>query len=236
MDNYVFINVAVVGRYEGVLSDLCGKVVDSGLYDRSKNVYLVVNGDPAAMESGGLPRLFAGMDKFVGIHAGPTIDRCEFPTLQLIWDRCASEDITVCYLHTKGVTRQDTPRMRDWTEFLAYFNVERWRDRLSDLSSHDCSGVNLVGNPDDISFPPHTWGYGKAPLHYSGNFWWSKSSHIRRLPPPARWVPDGNYLRWRMMAEMWLCQLPSASYHCAWDSGVDHYASEYPRSMYERPL
>lgn len=228
----VFINVAVVGRFDRVLSGICARILDSGLYERCDKVYLVVSGDPEGLAEGDLPGILGGRDKFVQLHAGPTIERCEFPTLQLIWERCAAEDMAVCYLHTKGVTRQDSPMMRDWTEFLTYFNVERWADRLADLSTHDCSGVNLVGDPSDISSPPQTWGYGKAPLHYSGNFWWGRSSHIRRLPPPAAWVPGGNYFRLRVMAEMWLCQLAESTYACAWRSGVDHYVSEYPRGRY----
>jgi hypothetical protein len=40
-------------------------------------------------------------------------------------------------------------------------------------------------------------------------------------------------MRWRMMAEMWLCQLPDAKYYNAWHSNVDHYIERYPIELYE---
>lgn len=229
----VFISVAVVGRCTQVLSDICHRIVGGGLYDRCDRVVLVVNGDPSALGAPELAAVLSGRPKFSAVHAALDISQCEFPALQMLWEHCLREDGAVCYLHTKGVTRADTRSMRDWAEFLTYFNVDRWADRLSDLEGHDCSSVNLRGNPEDINEHPATWGYGKAPVHYSGNFWWSRASHVRALPSPAAWPPDGNYLRWRMMAEMWLCQLPGSSYACAWQSGVDHYQTEYPRASYE---
>jgi hypothetical protein len=70
-------------------------------------------------------------------------------------------------------------------------------------------------------------------VHYSGNFWWSKSSHIKNLPNMSNWLPDGNYLRWRVMAEMWLCQIPDGKYSCAWQSNINHYQQNYPKELYE---
>lgn len=115
---------------------------------------------------------------------------------------------------------------------MSYFNIIKWVDRINDISNHDCSGVNLSGNPEDIIYHPSIWGYGKAPLHYSGNFWWCKSSHIRKLPNPIDWLPDNNYIRWRIMAEMWLCQIDDSKYYNAWHSNVNHYVQNYPIKLY----
>jgi hypothetical protein len=151
----------------------------------------------------------------------------------LISQHCKEEDFNVLYLHTKGVTKPGYQQIIDWTNLLSYFNINKWQDRLKDLEDNDCSGVNFFGNPDDINHHPSTWGYGKAPLHYSGNFWWSKSSHIKNLPNMSNWLPDGNYLRWRVMAEMWLCQIPDGKYSCAWQSNINHYQQNYPKELYE---
>jgi hypothetical protein len=116
---------------------------------------------------------------------------------------------------------------------MSYFNIDRWNDRISDLLENDCTGVNLFGNPEDYNCHPGTWGYGKTPKHYGGNFWWSKSSHIKKLEKPSNLAPDNNFLRWRMICEMWLCSPLEGKYHCAFSSNVDHYQQGYPKNLYE---
>jgi hypothetical protein len=229
----IFINVATIGRYDKVLIELCKRVVDSGLYDASESVFLVLNGDKSLFDASLSAQYIKDRSKFQVDHASTSVESCEFPTLQRIWDFCQSEDSLVLYLHTKGVTRPETQSISDWVDYLTYFNIDKWTDRVSELQQSSCTGVNLSGNPADLDTHPSTWGYGKAPMHYSGNFWWSKSEHITRLTSPDLWLPDKNYLRWRVMAEMWVCHYANGVYYCPWRSGVDHYVSRYPRSYYE---
>lgn len=218
----------MVGSVNQVLWDLLTKIRQSGLYDACEKIYLVFNGE----------RKHLGFnlvgEKYVIIDSNPDISKCEFPTLDLIWKHSQTEEFDILYLHTKGVTKPGHQNIVDWTNYLSYFSIEKWTDRKIDLEESDCSGVNLFGNPDDIREHPSTWGYGKAPIHYSGNFWWSKSSHIRKLPNPIAWLPDENHRRWRVMAEMWLCQHPDGKYACAWNSNTNHYESPYPAEIYKK--
>ena len=223
----IYINIAMVGSVNQVLWDLLTRIKQSGLYDSANKIYLVFNGDRKLLSFNLVS------EKYVIIDSNPDISKCEFPTLDLISQHCKEEDFNVLYLHTKGVTKPGYQQIIDWTNLLSYFNINKWQDRLKDLEDNDCSGVNFFGNPDDINHHPSTWGYGKAPLHYSGNFWWSKSSHIKKLPEPMSWLPDKNYQRWRVMAEMWLCQPNDGKYNCAWQSNINHYLERYPIELYE---
>jgi hypothetical protein len=224
----IYINVAIVGSVNKVLADLVNNILKSGLYSACNKIYLICNGNFSQIS------LDLNIPKVEVIKANSDIFKCEFPTLEKIWNDCQQEeDITVLYLHTKGVTKPGHQTVQDWTNYLSYFNIIKWQDRLSDLNSFDCSGVNLNGNVEDFNEHPLTWGYGKAPLHYSGNFWWSNSSHIKKLPNPISWLPDGNYQRWRVMAEMWLCQPSDSKYNCAWQSNINHYIERYPIELYE---
>ena len=226
----IYINIAMVGSVNQVLWDLLTRIKQSGLYDAANKIYLVFNGDRKHLAFNLVS------DKYVIIDANPDISKCEFPTLDLICEHCKEEDLNVLYLHTKGVTKPGYQQIIDWTNLLSHFNINKWEDRLKDLKENDCSGINFFGNPNDINEHPSTWGYGKAPLHYSGNFWWSKSSHIRKLPNMSNWLPDGNYLRWRVMAEMWVCQVPGGEYFNAFSSDVDHYQNLYPKELYEKAV
>ena len=226
----IYINVAIVGSVNYILADLINNIIKSGLYSACETIYLVFNGDP------NLITLNLNIPKIEIIQASNDISKCEFPTLEKLWtDSQSDTNTSILYLHTKGVTRQSS-MVKDWTNYLIYFNIEKWQDRIFELNNFDCTGVNLNGNINDINENPATWGYGKAPIHYSGNFWWSNSSHIKKLPNPTKWTPDNDYQKWRIMAEMWLCQKNDSKYNCAWNSNVNHYNENYPRSEYEQKL
>lgn len=225
----IYINIAMVGSVNQVLWDLLSRIKQSGLYDSANKIYLIFNGDRRHLQFNLVS------DKYVIINANTDISKCEFPTLDYIWQDCQNtdKDFNILYLHTKGVTKPGFQNVIDWTNYLSYFNINKWQDRLNELQESDCTGVNFFGNPDDINQHPATWGYGKTPLHYSGNFWWTKSSHIKKLPNPIKWTPDSNLFRWRMMCEMWLCQVKDGKYFNAYSSDVDHYMTPYPKHLYE---
>jgi len=224
--NKIYINVAVMGSVNEVLSNLLIRIKESGLYDNCDVINLIVNGD--------INQLTVDIEnpKYRIINNYKDVSPQEFPTLDLIWRESQEEDFNVLYIHTKGVSRNH-PFIVDWTNFLSHFNINKWQDRLEELKENDCTGCNLRGNSDDVNFHPMYWGYGKAPKHYSGNFWWSKSSHIKKLCNPISWMPTEDFTRWRMMCEMWVCQLPDAKYYNAHTSTVDHYQSPYPKELYE---
>lgn len=224
--NRIYINIAVMGMVNEVLSNLLNRIKESNLYDNCNQINLIVNGDINLLNVDLSDSKYKIWNKYkdTSLH--------EFPTLDLIWKHSQDEDFNVLYIHTKGVSRNHS-YINDWTNYLSHFTINKWKDRVNELIENDCTGVDLKGNPDDIKSHPMYWGYGKAPKHYSGNFWWSKSSHIKKLLNPMSWVPDTNWTRWRMMNEMWVCQLPESKYYNAYISNVDHYQSPYPKELYE---
>lgn len=221
----VYINVAVMGNVNEVLSKILKRMQESGLTDSASRIVLAVCGDITSL-------VYEPNDKYQVTHVSQSVDQYEFPALSKMWHDSRVDDELKLYIHTKGVSRNN-PFVSDWVEFLSYFNIDLWKERLNELEHNDCTGVNLKGNPADIHTHPSWWGYGKAPLHYSGNFWWTKSSHVRTLPEPYSWAPDNELGRWRMMPEMWVCSNVFAKYNNAFSSDVDHYQSPYPKSIYE---
>jgi hypothetical protein len=67
--------------------------------------------------------------------------------------------------------------------------------------------------------------YSKSPTpHYSGNFWWAKTSYLRTLP----------YLSMISTheAELWLLMNHKCKLYSMHNSCIDHYRFSYPKKIY----
>ena len=223
----IYIHVAVMGHVNEVLHHQLLLIKESKLYHYCEAIYLLVSGDFSLLKID----LEDPAQKFHIEHTGYEIDTYEFPTLHRIWIDSQESEFAVLYLHTKGVSKPKELSVRHWVHYLLYFLVEKWSERLLDLQTHDCSGVNLRGSSSNPVDTPEDWFVKGSPLHYSGNFWWSRSSYIRRLPDPVVFQTVHTEML-RYYCEMWLLQL-KGKFHCAWYSGVLHHKEEpYPEFLY----
>ena len=70
--------------------------------------------------------------------------------------------------------------------------------------------------------------------HFSGNFWWARSSYVRRLDPLRSFLRDvGRQTHDRRLGcELWSGSHPEVRAMCLHHSGVNHYHELYPRSRY----
>lgn len=96
-------------------------------------------------------------------------------TLQELWTFSSEseEDIPVCYIHTKGATASNRIGAEKWRHSMEAVVLHKWKQCVEALEACDCYGAHLP--IDDRYFFP-------------GNFWWSKTSHIKRLPSPIEWA------------------------------------------------
>ena len=111
----------------------------------------------------------------------------EIPTLKLIHEYSTQHpNVKILYLHTKGISYAKTDYRYqsglDWIHYMLYFLVgaSHYKKCLRLLDTYDTVGCNY----DD-----------KMP-HYSGNFWWAKSSYLKTLSLES--------LTHKMSAEWWL--------------------------------
>jgi hypothetical protein len=208
-----------------IFSEMIEKIYNSGLGHNCKSVNLCIAGDIKYLDWS----ILGGGKKYNLIQVRNSY---EYDAIDMIWNDCQKENINVCYVHAKGITRPDNECTSDWRKYMSYFMIEKWEDRVKDLVDCDCTGVNLIGNREDYLESPSTWGHTKAPIHYSGNYWWSKSEHIKQLKKPSEFWPSDDYKKWRVVPEMWLCQLADSKYCCAWQSNVNHYHERYTEENY----
>lgn len=97
------------------------------------------------------------------------------------------------YFHTKGVSRD--------AETLGIFHVQRRNLDYFILERHDVCLFWLDHHYDAVGTSLSLY----PAMHFSGNFWWARSSHLDRLPPTV--VTDG-YLA----PEMYVCSFPGGRY------------------------
>lgn len=95
-----------------------------------------------------------------------------------------SDDYYMYYFHTKGITRINEPNSpyHSRRKNLNYYILQNYKLCLQYLKEYDAVGCSLSRYPL---------------LHFSGNFWWTKSSHTYRLPNKI----NNEYLA----CEMYIC-------------------------------
>ena len=112
-----------------------------------------------------------------------TEDESEFEglTLKHAYQRCVDDRErlrqSIAYFHTKGIRHLTSgpegyraiQNVNSWRHLLEYGVLERWKDCVLELMTHDIAGIN----------------FHEAPArHFGGNFWWATADYIRRLPHP----------------------------------------------------
>lgn len=94
MKTNIYINIAVIGSVNDILSTILDKIYNSGLYKFCDKIYLIVNGDINKIN-------IELKDKYEIINKNIDISKCEFPTLEKIWIDSKNEDFNILYLHTE---------------------------------------------------------------------------------------------------------------------------------------
>lgn len=181
-----FWHICMINKYQEIISEQLDLMVSSGLYDRSKNIFVSCVGSDSELQN--VNKLLEKYNKIKIQSHRENIEEYEFPALEMIQNASKSNDSFRCfYIHTKGVSWPDHEGGKHWRDYMNYYIIEKWKDNIDRLSSgYDTCGVKLISK-----------GF---PLHYSGNFWWANSEYIKKLKP----VSDLDK-KDRFSAEMWLC-------------------------------
>lgn len=150
----------------GMFHDLCK------LYNVPIEIEFIQNqypNDHAMMED--LSKIFNNVARNVG----------EDYTHKKMYDDCHREDQKVLYIHAKGITsiinsltvpgRTSKYRNRYYWRLFMYNVITDWKKCVEALDSgYDTAGIDYTDIPS---------------AHYKGNFFWSKSEHIKTLSDPS---------------------------------------------------
>ncbi|WP_158621668.1 class I SAM-dependent methyltransferase [Corallococcus aberystwythensis] len=180
-----------MNHYLAVFEELLEAVVDSGLYTDCQSIRLALLGPKEDREC--IRARILSYPKITVVHETEDFSEFEFPALERLQELCDAQDAYVFYAHTKGVSHGPTHQYpKHWRRLLIHHTLSRYHECVGALADHDCSGVNWVEN------------------HYSGNFWWTKSSYVRTLPrisglrhSPVRISQDATWNA-RLQCEFWI--------------------------------
>jgi hypothetical protein len=209
---------------------MMNKIQDSGTLEEIDEIRYVVLGDPNKDISSTIVRaetvcsfhiLKENVEKALRIMESfpktrcialiPNGEKCcENETLSRLSKDCknVTEETYVMYIHTKGVTRDPNvyPGVNSWVDAildgLTMYRHVCWNK----LKYTDAVGSYVRGIP--------------FPYHFSGNFWWSKSSHIASLNP----ITTNDF----SSAEMWIIgSQPGTRWvnicECGMDTSFEYY-------------
>jgi hypothetical protein len=229
MDIYGYIHICQIGYWRKSLSLLLDALFTSGLYESSTKIYLCVVSN--AIQK--IDTSFDTLNKCEVMYIGNP-EEFERPTLKTVKSfSCASKkEELVWYMHTKGITHFDTKKEQtvlDWIQLLLYWNVHQWKIAVEQLQDPNIYmyGCNLIG--------PHKI----YTLHFSGNFWWSKTSWIATLPysigpnhtDPEFWIT--NHSMDTDLKKHIYCPFQSDTYFPLESSSL-HYDRPFPKLLYEK--
>jgi len=213
-----YIHVCQRTGWTMIFDMLMRRIRDSRLYDALKSIRISVVCDNGFEDD---PRFHD--PKMVIIYKGRS-EEYERPTLLLIKKQSADDpdDTLYFYLHTKGLRHIGTEQegnVIDWIKLMLYWNVDCWKTAV-EVVSNDCYW---------------TYGCNHTGIHYSGNFWWSKHSHIQRLSDhiPDYYTAPEDWVTMLYFGQMTVPIHPE--YFNVFSSGLQgmgHYTNPYPESNY----
>lgn len=143
--------ICCIGNYYNIVLEQLNKIIDSGLYENTENIYCFI-----CMKTNDIIELLSTYTKIKIISTDAINNFRDYLPDVLYY---------IYYLHTKTITRSDQ-WFTDWRILCEHFTIYKWKLNISLLKKNDAVGINFFQYPK---------------LHFSGNFWWSKSEHIKQL-------------------------------------------------------
>ena len=176
MEKYIYFHICIAGEFERIITRIMDKLQTCGiLQDINELRYIVLGKSPQ--------RIYKIMEKYPKtkcLHAYTSISLYERITLHHLQAFCQQtvNQAHILYLHSKGVSHHTFEMKRI---------IDQWTDTMLEgltMYRHLCwrcleTGADAVGSFKVSGFRLPC---GKeVPNHFSGNFWWSTSSHIAKL-------------------------------------------------------
>jgi hypothetical protein len=173
-----FIHCATIGNWNDIINEQLDKIKSSSLYEKTNKIIIGKLGEDVLYIN----------DPKIQINENLDLGLGEAFTLNILWNKCQTEDCKVWYIHTKGVSRSSIA-VQHWRHAMEHFTILRHKDCIEALKDNDIVGI--------------LW--EEQTRHFSGNFWWANSQYIKSLKNINEWSND-NFLNIprRYRHELWI--------------------------------
>lgn len=208
--NRIYFHIAKLGNYQEICSETFEFMKKSGILKDSE-IYLSIVGVGDDIKT--------DLEYKVEYQSDNVIDG-EIPILMRMKNFAINsfDNVNILYIHTKGASTPNNICIDDWRRYMLYFNVTKYEDCLNILNNYDVCGVDLRNEPVK---------------HYSGNFWWSNTEHIKKLP---EFEEMKTVISERHKSEFWVCSI-EGNYYSMHDCGINQYQRHlhrYEESKYKK--
>lgn len=238
-NNYIFIHVCCLENWQIIFEDMIKNIKDSGLYNNVKKIFLGILGS-LDNEKYFINNILDDKGKFQILYIDENVHNYEILTINCIKDFCVScdeiQEANILYIHTKGVRKAGNNDCTiSWRKMMEYHLIENYENCLSYLGFYDTIGSNII-NTFDVDDKIVSIN-GNHNYHYSGNFWWSKKSYIKKLVNLDIDLSETSILT-RCKAENWICSnYPNAKIGIIFNDNTNthpyhRYVFDYYKKIY----
>lgn len=175
----VVYHIATLNQWKLVVEDQLQALKDSKLAEECNHITLTIVGKEFE-EVKKLSKKYLPEEKTTLIHSSFCEKYCEFPGIDQVKKIAARDpDTYVLYIHSKGVSYQDSDKAintRSWRRYLDYFTISLWKTCVEHLKNHDSCSVEWL---NDLNYCISEI---VNPGFYAGNFWWARGDYIQTCP------------------------------------------------------
>lgn len=195
MKNICYIHVCNINLGLQILKSMIDYIKNSNLYNLLESINICLVGNTSIFIIENLKKY----DKKINFcFYNPNPKLYEYPCLNCLWELSKDTNCNILYMHTKGANSLNDDHENEWRKYLLYFMVDKFQDCLKKINyfGYDTVGCDMIKN-----------------VHYAGNFWWAKSSYIKTLNCPLKYlnnlefynkISNNIYKVNRYYAENWL--------------------------------
>lgn len=216
---YGFYHICCFENWTEIVIEQVNSLVSSPLFPLVNEIYVCVlisdikNNDIQILK-GILP------NKFTIEIIDTNFKNYEYPILKFMHQKAQNDDFYAFYFHSKGVSVNKNRRgVPFWRKELEYFLFYKHELMLKAFElNYNTYGANLRAFP--------IWNNP----HFSGNFWFAKSSYIKTLPLIPVDIND------RYFAEEWIGKNKEMHPYVPYNTFIDLYHVPLPRLFYNKTL
>lgn len=191
-----YYHVFAAGPWQLILNQHMMAVCNYGLIDQIEEIRIGIVGPPEARKrvKETLQNSLIADKVRVVVERGMAWEQA---TLTELWKAAQTEDAIYFYAHTKGGYDRATVK-QIWCRSMIFFNVVAFNVALEALQTNAAVGCHWLTKEEFPHIADQNNPEGTP--YFAGNFWWSKSEHIRKLEQPKR--------ENRFQAEAWIGTAP----------------------------